>query len=358
MGKDCVKHLRAYKYRIYPNKQQEECLAKTFGSVRFIWNKMLNEKLSIWEEAGHIPQVTPAEYKKEYSWLYEVDSLALANTQLNLEKAFRNYIKNPKKFELPSFKKKINEQGFTTNNVGNNIKANFKKGTVKIPKLDMPIKVKFHRNFEGNIKSVTIRKNSSERYYVSILIEESIESLKPLCSACGIDVGLKSFATITQGNWMYKERLNISNPKYLEKTERILTRLQHKLSRKQKSSHNREKYRLKPAKLYERIANQRMDFLHKVFSVVIHENQVIITEDLNVQGMLKNHHLAKSISSVSWSTFINMLKYKTDWYGRELVAVDIFSASTQNCSICGYKNSILKDLSIREWTCPLCCTPP
>ena len=156
-------YLRGYKYRLYPNKQQEEYLSKVFGCVRFIWNRILDEKMNA---TGHIPQVTPAQYKEECPWLYEVDSLALANAQLNLEKAFRNHFRDPKRFEKPSFKKKRNEQSFTTNHVNGNIKIDFDNSTVKIPKLNIPIKVKFHRKFEGTVKSVTIRKKPSGRYYV------------------------------------------------------------------------------------------------------------------------------------------------------------------------------------------------
>lgn len=358
-------HLKAYRYRIYPNKQQEEYLSKVFGCVRFVWNKMLDEKMNARNETGHIPQVTPAQYKEEYPWLYEVDSLALANTQLQLEKAFKNHFKDPKRFKKPSFKKKRNEQSFTTNHVNGNIKIDFDNGTIKIPKLDTPIKVKFHRKFEGKVKRVTLRKTPSGRYYVSILVEESIEPLKPAYSACGIDVGIKDFATITQGNGITKERSHISNPKYLEKSEMMLKKLQRQLDKKvhprckgdkTKKTKNYIKYTKRVSKLHEHVSNQRLDFLHKLSYAIIHENQVIVAEDLNIEGMLKNHHLAKSISSVSWSTFINMLQYKADWYGRKFIKEDRFFASTQNCSVCGYKNPLLKDLSIREWTCPVCGT--
>lgn len=365
MKEDHLIHLKAYRYRLVPLKQQEEYLSKVFGCVRFVWNKMLDEKMNAWNETGHIPQVTPAQYKEEYPWLYEVDSLALSNAQLHLEKAFRDHFSNPKRFEKPSFKKKRYEQSFTTNNVNGNIKIDFDEGTIKIPKLDMPIKVKFHRKFEGHVKSITVRKKPSGRYYVSILVEENIEPLKLVYSACGIDVGLKSFAVITQGNGITKERTHIPNLKHLEKSEKMLKKLQRQLDKKQhlrrrgdktKKSKNYIKYSKRVAKLHERITDQRMDFLHKLSYAIINENQVIVTEDLNVEGMLKNHHLAKSISGVSWSTFINMLQYKADWYGREFIKEDRFFASTQNCSVCGYKNPLLKDLSIREWTCPVCGT--
>ena len=362
MKEDHPMHLKAYKYRLYPNKQQEEYLSKVFGCVRFIWNRMLDEKMNA---TGHIPQVTPAQYKEEYPWLYEVDSLALANTQLHLEKAFRNHFRDPKRFEKPSFKKKRNEQSFTTNHVNGNIKIDFDNSTVKIPKLNIPIKVKFHRKFEGTVKSVTIRKKPSGRYYVSILVEEKIEPLKPVYSACGIDVGIKDFATITQGNGVTKKRIHKPNPEYLEKSKMMLTKLQRQLDKKvhprrkgdkTKKSKNYIKYAKRVAKLHEHVSNQRLDFLHKLSSTVIHENQVIVVEDLNVEGMLKNRHLAKTISSVSWSTFINMLQYKADWYDREFIKEDRFFASTQKCSKCGYKNPLLKDLSIREWICPVCGT--
>jgi len=346
--------LKAFRYRIYPNEKQKELFAKTFGCVRFVWNLMLNDKLNAYNNKEKIPRVTPAKYKSEYPFLKEVDSLALSNIQLQLEKAFRDHFKNKKHFGLPKFKKKKDKQSYTTNNVNNNIKIDFENELLYLPKIKKGIKIKLHRTFDGQIKSVTIVKTTSGLYYVAILVETDNVKNKikqPINKACGIDLGLKDFATIKNDMGVYK----IEHPKYLRKAEKRLKRLQNALSKKQKDSKNREKTRRKLAKQYEYVANIRNDFLHKLSKTIIDDNQVIVVEDLNIQGMFKSKYISKSISDSGFGIFLRYLEYKADWYKRTIIIADRFYPSSKLCNVCGYKHNELK-LSDRVWTCPICGT--
>ena len=342
--------LKAYKYRIYPNEEQINYLQKTFGCTRFIYNQMLADRIKSYEENKDldikiIKYPTPAQYKKEYEWLKEVDSLALANAQTNLDKAYKNFFRD-KSVGFPKFKsKKDNHKSYTTNNQNGTIYI--ENNRIKIPKLKSMIKIKQHREFVGLIKSCTISQKPSGKYYIAMLVDTENIQLPKLDTKVGIDLGIKEFAITSDGEMF-------SNPKWLKKSEKRLRKLQKDLSRKQKGSNNRRKDRLKVAKLHEKISNQRKDYLHKISHYIISENQVIVIEDLKVSNMIKNHKLAKSIADVSWSEFRRQLEYKSEWYGRELIIAPSNYASSQLCSNCGNKSSQTKDLSCRTYICPVC----
>lgn len=357
-----MERLKAYKFRLHPTEEQEIFFAKSFGCVRKVYNLMLDDRKKAYEEVKNdssktMTFPTPAKYKKEFPFLKEVDSLALANAQLNLDKAYKNFFRD-KSVGFPRFKSKKNPvQSYTTNNQNGTV-ALIDNRFIKVPKLKSLIKIKLHRQPKGIIKSATISRHSSGKYYVSLLCKEKVNELPKMKSAIGIDLGITNFAILSDGQ-------KINNNKFTSKMEKKLKREQRKLSRrallaKQKGinlfeAKNYQKQKRKVARLHEKVMNQRTDFLNKLSMEIIKNHDIICIEDLNTKGMLRNHKLAKSISDVSWSSFVTKLQYKADWYGRKIIKVDKWFPSSQICSECGHKDG-KKTLDIREWTCPICHT--
>ncbi|OUQ10587.1 transposase [Enterococcus cecorum] len=357
-----MERLKAYKFRIYPTEEQEIFFAKTFGCVRKVYNLMLDDRKKAYEEVKNDPSKkmafpTPAKYKKEFPFLKEVDSLALSNAQLNLDKAYKNFFRD-KSVGFPRFKSKKNPvQSYTTNNQNGTV-ALIDSKFIKIPKLKSLVRIKLHRQPKGMIKSATISRHASGKYYISLLCKEEINELPKTNSAIGIDLGITDFAILSDGQ-------KIDNHKFTSKMEKKLKREQRKLSKRALLAKNKgiplseaknyQKQKREVARLHEKVMNQRTDFLNKLSTEIIKNHDIICIEDLNVKGMLRNHKLARSISDVSWSSFVTKLQYKADWYGREIIKVDTWFPSSQICSECGHKDG-KKSLDIREWTCPICHT--
>ena len=337
---------KAYKYRIYPNTEQKIFFAKCFGCVRFFYNKSLSDMNDIYKTTGKFKKITPASYKEDYPFLKEVDSLALNNAQLNRNTAFKSFFSH--KTGFPKYKSKRNDQSYTTNMVNGNIKFSSNNRYISIPKCHR-IRIKKHRDFDGIIKSITVSMTTDNKYYMSLLVEEENKPMEVNDKMIGLDLGVKDLIVDSNGK-KYK------NHKYLTKSQNKLAKEQRKLSKMVKGSNNRNKQRIKVARLYKKINNQRNDYLHKLSKSIIDENQIICIESLLVKNMMSDSKLARSISDASMSRFISMLVYKANWYNRKVIKIPSDYPSSQLCSICGYKNSITKDLAIRKWTCPECGT--
>lgn len=335
---------KAIKYRIYPNKNQEELLQKTFGCCRKIWNLMLSDKINYYKETKKLLQTTPAKYKKEYEYLKEVDSLALANVQLNLQKAYKNFFRD-KKIGFPKYKSaKKSKKTYTTNNQKGTIQINI--NTIKLPKIG-EIKTKIHRQAEEGwiIKSATITQEKDGSYYASILYEydKQIKKLGITDKVIGLDYKSDGLYTDSNGK-------TCGSPKYYRKSEKKLARLQRKLSKKEKDSNNRKKARVKVAKLQNHISNQRRDFLHKESTRIANLYEVICVENLDMKAISnKDFGNGKATLDNGYGIFQNMLEYKLQDRGKYFVKIDKWYPSSQICSKCKNKKQI--KLSERVYSC-------
>lgn len=340
---------RAYKYRFYPTDEQKHILARTFGCARFVYNWALRQKTdAFYQEQRRLyykdlsEALTLLKQQDAYSWLSEVSSVPLQQALRHLDKAFLNFFEG--RAEYPTFKKKRHRQSATyTSNA-------FKwDGTsLTLAKMTEPLDIRWSRPLPGGAvpSSITITKDCADRYFVSLLVEETITQFEPVEQSVGADLGLKEFVILSTGE-------TVGNPKFFHKDEERLAKAQRRYAKKRKGSKNRARACKKVAKIHARIADRRRDFLHQLSTRLIRENQTICVESLQVKNMVKNHCLAKAISDVGWSEFVSQLEYKAEWYGRNLVKIDKWYPSSKRCFDCGH---ILDSLSldVRVWTCPEC----
>jgi len=340
---------RAYRFRFYPTPEQEHILARTFGCVRYAYNYMLRLRTDAWfneqKRIGyHDTSALLTELKKtpEHAWLNDVSSVPLQQALRHLQTAFNNFF--AKRARYPVFKRKDGRQAaeYTTS------AFKWDGKTLKLAKMDAPLAIRWSRKLPkaASVTTVTVSKDAGGRYFVSLLCDDAVLPKPETTGEIGIDLGLTHFAILSTGE-------KITAPNMLRKNEAKLAKLQRRLAKKQKGSCNRVKARLKVARLHARIADARKDFLHKLSTRLINENQVIAVETLAVSNMQKNHCLAKSISDAGWSEFVRQLEYKARWYGRMLIGIDRWYPSSKRCSDCGHIMTKMP-LSIREWVCPEC----
>ena len=339
---------KGVRFRIYPNKEQKDLINQTLGCCRLIYNKglaMRNETYNNGGKTGYSQTSTMLTMMKkcdDFAFLKVVDSIALQQSLRDLDRGFVNYFQ--KRASHPVFRSKHDHhQSYRTINQGGNIRIVGKY--IRLPKLGY---VKVRQSMEiGHINSVTIERTPTGKYFAVLNVEFEPTPRPNGGKKIGIDVGIKEFYSDSNGNM-------VPNPRHLEKSMRKLVREQRRLSRKEKESKNRNRQRVKVALVHERIANQRNDFLQKESTMLIRENQTICIEDLEVKNMMRNHRLAKSIASASWSKFFDMLEYKAMWYGNDIIRIPTMYPSSQTCSCCGYKNPLVRNLAVRNWECPEC----
>lgn len=341
---------KGIKFRAYPNKDQQNLINQTFGFCRFVYNKglaMRNDAFVNGQKIGYTQtsaMLTDLKKQGDFAFLKDVDSVSLQQSLRDLDRGFKNFF--DKRARHPKFKSKHNHhQSYRTINQCDKIRIEGRY--IKLPKLGY---VKIRQSMEvEHINNVTIERTPTGKYFVVLNVDFEPELRPNNGGMVGIDVGIKEFYSDSNGKV-------VNNPKYLEKSMSKLIREQRRLSRKRKGSNNSDKQRICVAKVHEKIINQRNDFLQKQSTMLVSENQTICIEDLNVKGMMRNHMLAKAIASVSWSKFFSMLEYKAAWYGNNILKVPTMYPSSQTCSCCGYKNSLVKNLTIRSWECPQCHT--
>ena len=342
---------KAFKFRIYPNDQQKQFLAQSFGCARVVYNRFLRQRIDYYAETGkgltyHNNALALTQLKKqpEFEWLNNISAQSLQQALRNLNVAYNNFFN--KKAKFPNFKKKSNKQSF-------NVPQDFAvhDNVVDIPKCK-GIKIKLHRTIEGTTKSITISRTPSGRYFASVLCELEIPEPVITGNEIGIDYGIKAFITTSDGK-------SIESPKFLRKAEKRLKQLSKsfskKVSLKQPSAKNRYKAQKRLARQHEKVSNQLQDFLHKTSRQLVSDNQAIYIESLAIRNMIQNHCLAKSISDSGWNMFVNMLKYKGSWHGCRIIEIDRWFPSSKRCHVCGYINDNLT-LSDRSWLCPECNT--
>lgn len=347
---------KAFKYRIYPNNSQKIIFTKTFGCARKIWNLMLADKIEHYKLTGEMLKNTPAQYKKQYPYLKEVDSLALANVQLALQQAYKNFfdrIKKGMRGGFPRFKsRKKSRCSYSTNNQKGSVYI--KNGRIRLPKVGL-VKIRQHRKIDPayTIKTVTISMTSSGKYFVSVLTEYDNQVLRIIPQTfIGLDYTMHGLYVDSTGK-------SADYPGYYRKAEKKLARLQRRFSKMKKGGSNRNKMRIRICRLYEKITNRRNDFLQKASTRLVNRFDCIAVEDISVKEMAKHKKkryfsFGKSVSDNGWNRFCHMLEYKAAWQGKAFVKVDKWFPSSQLCHNCGYQNPETKDLSIREWTCPKC----
>lgn len=348
----------SYKFRLYPNTEQQTLIQKTFGCARFVYNHFLAQRIAEYKATGKAPTRFQQDkmltaLKKELLWLKEVDSIPLQAELQNLDAAYQGFFRRVKKGKKPGYprfkSKRSRRKSYKTKQHVSNGKPTIyvDSNHIRLPKLGL-VKCRVSKEVKGRILSATVSQTPSGKYFVVIgCTDVDIEPLPSTGAVVGLDMGLKSFAITSDG-------VEYPNHKFLTKSLRKLARLQRQLSRKSKGSKRREKSRVKVARLQEHVANQRQDTLHKLSTQIVRDYDLIAIEDLAPKNMVKNHSLARSIADVSWGKFRRQLEYKAQWYGKVVVTVDRFFPSSQLCSSCGAQWAGTKDLSVRDWTCPAC----